>query len=299
MLVRKCGTQYSIANTPDSTAIHLKCNPQVKMAPSDKRAVRPLRESDATEEIAGSRSVRRALDILELMLKHNQPVTVAQIIAELDIPKSTAYELVRTLSDGDYLEPAGKGSGLFLGRRLFELGMAYRSQVDLLRDGSRIAEELRDETGETVQLSVLENNLMMVLLKEEGVRPLRIISHIGSRVPVNWAAAGRLLVSDMDDEALASLLSTTIRQSPTGRAILDVKKLIAQIRKFRRLGYATEINETNEHAGCVAAPVVDASGRCIAALSIAAPEPRLARPNRDRLIKAVMAAAEKLSRRLG
>lgn len=252
-----------------------------------------------SDDNAGSRSVRRALDIFELVLKHNQPVTVAQIITELSIPKSTAYELVRTLSDGDYLEPAGKGSGLFLGRRLYELGMAYRSHVDLLRDGSRIAEELRDETGETVQLSVLENDLMMVLFKEEGIRPLRIISTVGSRVPVNWAAAGRLLVSDLDDEALTRLLTATNRQSPTGRAILDVKKLITQIRKFRRQGYATELNETNEHAGCVAAPVIDGAGRCIAALSIVAPEQRLTKPNRDQLIAAVIAAAQKLSRRLG
>lgn len=253
----------------------------------------------ALDDNAGSRSVRRALDIFELVLKHNQPVTVAQIIAELAIPKSTAYELVRTLTDGDYLEPSGKGSGLFLGRRLYELGMAYRSHVDLLRDGSRIAEELRNETGETVQLSVLENDLMMVLFKEEGIRPLRIISTVGSRVPVNWAAAGRLLVSDLDDGALTELLTQTNRQSPTGRAILDVKKLITQIRKFRRQGYATELNETNEHAGCVAAPVIDGTGRCIAALSIVAPEQRLAKPNREQLIAAVIAAAQKLSRRLG
>jgi len=272
------------------------------MIQAEIRALKTLREADSgtgSDENSGSRSVRRALDILELVLKHNQPVTVAQIIAELAIPKSTAYELVRTLSDGDYLEPAGKGSGLFLGRRLYELGTAYRSHVDLLRDGSRVAEELRNETGETVQLSVLENDLMMVLFKEEGIRPLRIISTIGSRVPVNWAAAGRLLVSDMDDEALTRLLVATIRQSPTGRAVLDVQKLITQIRKFRRQGYATELNETNEHAGCVAAPVIDGSGRCVAALSIVAPEQRLARPNRDQLIAAVIAAAQKLSRRLG
>ena len=78
-----------------------------------------------------------------------------------------------------------------------------------------------------------------------------------------------------------------------------MKKLIAQIRKFRRQGYATELNETNEHAGCVAAPVIDASGRCVAALSVVAPEQRLAKPNRDYLIERVMNAAEKLSRRLG
>lgn len=263
-----------------------------------KNVQEPGRETPE-DESTGSRSVRRALDIFELMLRRGEPITVAQIVLELSIPKSTAYELVRTLSEGDYLAPSGKGTGLFLGRKLFELGMAYRNHVDLLKDGSQIAEELRNETGETVQLSVLENDLMMVLLKEEGVHPLRIISNVGSRVPVNWAAAGRLLVSDMDDKALTALLTNTIRQSPTGRAITDIKKLIAQIRRFRRQGYATELNETNEHAGCIAAPVIDASGRCIAALSVVAPEQRLVKPNRDYLIVSVTKAAEKLSRRLG
>ena len=153
--------------------------------------------------------------------------------------------------------------------------MAYRSQVDLLHDGSQIVEELRDETGETVQLSVLENDMMLVLLKEEGSRSIRIISRVGSRVPVNWAAAGRLLVSDLDDATLGALLKRSVRQSPTGRAITDVPKLIQQIRKFRKQGYATELNETNEHAGCVAAPVIDGSGRCVAAISVVAPEQRL------------------------
>lgn len=281
----------------------LKSNPKSRPEPGgplQRDEVVERRHDAVTEdESTGSRSVRRALDIFELMLQRAEAITVAQIVTELSIPKSTAYELVRTLSEGDYLAPSGRGSGLFLGRKLFELGMAYRAHVDLLKDGSRIAEQLRDETGETVQLSVLDNNLMMVLLKEEGVRPLRIISQVGSRVPVNWAAAGRLLVSDMDDKALTALLTATILQSPTGRAITDAKKLITQIRKFRKQGYATELNETNEHAGCVAAPVIDASGRCIAALSVVVPEQRLVKSNRDYLIERVVNAAEKLSRRLG
>lgn len=256
-------------------------------------------DTAADDEATGSRSVRRALDILELMLRQGKPVTVAQIIAELSIPKSTAYELVRTLSEAKYVAPSGRGSGLFLGRKLFELGMAYHSHVDLLRDGSQIVEDLRNETGETVQLSVLEDNLMMVLLKEEGVRPLRIISNVGSRVPVNWAAAGRLLVSDQDDKALIGLLRSTVRQSPTGKATTDVKKLVAQIRRFRRQGYGTELNEANEHAGCIAAPVVDGSGRCVAALSVVVPEQRLTKANRESLIASVTQAAERLSRRLG
>jgi len=262
------------------------------------RATVPL-ASAADDEQGGSRSVRRALEMFEFLLQQGEPATVGSIVGALQIPKSTAYELVRTLTEAGYLEPSGRSAGLFLGRKLFELGMAYRGQVDLLRDGSQIVEELRDATGETVQLSVLENDMMLVLLKEEGSRSIRIISRVGSRVPVNWAAAGRLLVSDLDDSTLGALLKRSVRQSPTGRSITDVPKLIQQIRKFRKQGYATELNETNEHAGCVAAPVIDGSGRCVAAISVVAPEHRLGKQNRDELIGRVREASAKLSGRLG
>lgn len=267
--------------------------------PAERAKGRGAKPKQIEQESSGSRSVRRALDIFSFMLEKGEPVTVGAMIDSLRIPKSTAYELVRTLTESGYVEPSGRNGGLFLGRKLFELGMAYRSQVDLLKDGSQIAEELRDETGETVQLSVLDGDLMHVLMKEEGSRPIRIISRIGSRVPVNWAAAGRLLVSDLDDATLHDLLSRTSQQSPSGKATMDTEKLIQQIRRFRKQGYATEVNETNEHAGCVAAPIIDGSGRCIAALSVVAPEQRLAKANRDVLIAAVTAAAAKLSRRLG
>jgi DNA-binding IclR family transcriptional regulator len=251
----------------------------------------------ATEDVGGSRSVRRALEIFEFLLQLGGPTTIGEIVSALQIPKSTAYELVRTLSDSSYLEPSRRG-GIFLGRKLFELGMAYRAQVDLLRDGSQIVEELRNECGETVQLTVLENDMMLVLLKEEGSHPIRIISRVGSRVPVNWAASGRLLVSDMDDGALTSLLSKSVRQSPTGAALTDIPKFIQQVRKFRKQGYATELNETNEHAGCVAAPVIDGQGKCEATISIVVPEHRL-KQNRDALIEQARAAASALSQRLG
>src|SRR5580765_5912138 len=88
----------------------------------------------------GSRSVCRALDIFELMLERGEPLSVTEIVAALCIPKSTAYELVRTLSNAGYVDRTSQGSRLFLGRKLFELGMAYRSQIDLLKEGSQIVE---------------------------------------------------------------------------------------------------------------------------------------------------------------
>ena len=243
----------------------------------------------------GSRSLRRAIGMLQLLRSAGQPMSVAEIVTALGIPKSTAYELVRVMLAEGLLAPAD-GARVALGRRLYELGMGYSAQADLVREGTRIARALRDETGETVQLSVMEGDLMLVLLKEEGIRAVRIISKAGSRVPVNWAAAGRLLVSDLDDAALRRLLSATVAPSPTGRAETDVPRLMAQIRAFRARGHAVELGETNEHAGCVAAPIIDAEGRCAAAISVVAPEQRLVEPHFSVLLGAVTRRAAELSR---
>jgi DNA-binding IclR family transcriptional regulator len=231
--------------------------------------------------------------MLSFIHMRGQPQSVADMASALSIPKSTAYDLVNAMLHEGLVTPAD-GTRFALGHRLHELGAGYRAQVDILREGSRIVRALRDETGETVQLSTMEGPLMHVLLKEEGFRAVRIISNTGSRVPVNWAAAGRLLVSDLDDTGLRRLLAATVVPSPTGRAETDVDHLVMQIRDARTAGHAIEIGETNEHAGCVAAPVLDGEGKVIAALSLAAPEQRLNSPDRAMLVAAVRRAAAEL-----
>ena len=98
---------------------------------------------------------------------------------------------------------------------------------------------------------------------------------------------------------LRAMLQRAIKPSPTGRAPTDPDDLVRQIKRFRMQGYGIELNEANEHAGCVAAPVTDVSGKCVAAISIVAPEQRLQRRQREVLVSAVRRAAGKLSRRLG
>ena len=258
-----------------------------------------MKAQGKSDKIPPTRGAARILSILDYLLEKGGEVKFNELVSGLGIPQSTAYELVRIMTGAGYLEAGREKTVLSLGRKVYELGMVYRSKVDLLKDGEEVAHDLSRELGETVQLSVMDHDRMLVLLKEEGTRTLRIISRIGSRVPVNWAAAGRLLISDMTDDDLKQWLPGNIEPSPTGTASLDIAVLIKQIRMFRSSGYGIEIGEANEHAGCVAAPVLDRHGRCIAAISVAAPEFRLSDSERPAVIKAVCKAADRLSRRLG
>ena len=205
-------------------------------------------------------SIKRVLDVLEILRKSERPLRSSEIIQQLSIPRSSGYEMIKILEASEYIERRGSRNAFSLGRQLHILGMAYREQVDLLKDGGPIVEGLRERTGETVQLCVLDNDYLLVLLKEDGLQPVRIISKVGTRVPINWGASGRLLVSDFPDSQLVDLLKRTATPSPIDGRPVNVAALIKEIRNFRRRGWAFELNQTNEHAGCIAAPVLDLQG---------------------------------------
>ena len=118
-------------------------------------------------------------------------------------------------------------------------------------------------------------------------------------VTVHSGADGRWRVTLPPLPAGGPYTLTAVSSSGARQAVTDIPKLIGQVRRARKQGYAIEINEANAHAGCVAAPIIDAAGHCVAAISAVAPEQRLGRANRDRLVAAVTAAAQHLSRRLG
>jgi IclR family KDG regulon transcriptional repressor len=253
----------------------------------------------ASSVVSLGRNIRRVLELLALLQAADRPLRVRDLADGLGIPRSTAYQIVNVLRDAEYIEQSGEVGGYRLGQQLYLLGMAYRERVDLLKDGAKVLEALRDQTGETVQLCVLDHERILVLMKLDGKQPIRIISKVGTRVPVNWGASGRLLVSDLPDKELRRLLAATVTPLPQRSSPVDIAALIAQIRRFRAQGYAIEINEANEHAGCVAAPVLDINGCCIATLSIVAPEFRLQPSCLPPLIEAVGKAAARLSRKLG
>lgn len=253
--------------------------------------------NDALSRTSTSRNVLRAFDIFELIKARGEALGVPEISAHLGIPRSTSYDLIRTLIQADYLEKL-PDARCGLGRKLYELGAAYVGQSPLLHHGGEAVRTLRDETRETVQLSVLDSGLMLVVLKEEGLQPVRIISKVGTRVPCNWAAAGKVLLAYLATDEARQILGATVSASPTGKAVTDIDQLCNMLVRTRRAGYGIEVGEVNSHSGCVAAPVFDEAEHCVAALSIAVPQQRLKGRDRDTLIVAVRSAADTLSMRI-
>jgi DNA-binding IclR family transcriptional regulator len=239
----------------------------------------------------------RALDLLEALLDDRRPLTPAELGRRLDIPRSTLHELVHTLADRGYLRATP--DGYTLGVRLFELGGAFRTRLDVAAIGQEAARELVAACQETSQVAVLDGSEVVYIAKVDGTHPVRLVSEVGRRLPASCTALGKALLSGLSERALDTLypsggpLPTMTRDS-----IADLDQLKRALGEVRRTGVAFDDCESNEAVRCIAAPVRDAAGDVVAAISVSAPTIRWSDAQRARLVELVVDAAARVSQQL-
>ena len=251
---------------------------------------------EAIEEIGVSRRARgldRALEILDYLRELRRPARPNEIAIGVQAPKSTVYELVNLLLKAGFLEYADKDGRVFLGRKLFFLGLAYQSQLDLTRECKSYLDQLAETTRETSQLCMLDGDKYTVAMMREGVRPFRISSDVGERIPIPWTASGRLLVSHMSDEQILSFIPKEDFILPNG-AQLEPKAFLAEVHKPRDDGFFSFDTLADNFTHCFAAPIHQDGATCAATLCLIAPREDAAR-NYPRYREALTGAARSLS----
>jgi DNA-binding IclR family transcriptional regulator len=193
--------------------------------------------ADATAESrAGSRSVLRALEVLELLADHDSPMSLARITKELDIPKTSCLGLLRALSAREFIRQDETGS-YGLGVRSFEVGAAYLRTMTPTR---AVAGELRALTGRlgtTSHFAILDGDEVVYLVKHDPPGSgIRLASELGARLSASTTAVGTVqLAFTSAAEALGAI---------------------------RERGYAVDEGKTAAGIRCVAAPVFDTRGCC-------------------------------------
>ncbi len=227
-----------------------------------------------TDELAGtgSRSVARALSILELMARAERPLGLAEISRELGLPKTSALSLLRALSASNFAEVDDAGR-YRLGVRSFEVGAAYLRTMTPVQAVERELEWLTHELAATSHFAVLEGDEVLYLAKHDPPgTALKLASSLGARLPAAITAVGKAQLAFARDSA------------PITSA--DV----------RRLGYAFDEGETVAGIRCVAAPVFSDRGCCgaVGVSLLMRDEPPVAAVG-----SLVVEAAERASTRLG
>lgn len=245
------------------------------------------------QERKRARGIDRAFDILDYLRAVKVPQRPAEIAQALAAPKSTIYDLVGTLLEHGMLEQTDDGGSVFLGRRLYFLGLAYSDHFDLTHKAERVMQEITGRTAETTQFCMLDGDKYTVALQVEGDRPFRISGDIGDRTPIPWTASGRLLVGDMSDEEIVDLIPPEDFTLPNGKR-MDVGNYIAEVRQAHNAGFFSFDSIVDNFTHCFAVPVCDGKGGCIATVCIVAPKDDAAQ-NYDTYKALLIKAGEELS----
>ena len=242
-------------------------------------------------------SVDRALAVLEILGSRGE-AGVTEIAAELGVHKSTAFRLVAVLESRDFVEQLVDRGKYRLGFGIVRLAGATAAQMDLTREGRRTCEELALDLGETVNIAILDRNRVVNISQVRGAGAITSYNWVGQATPLHATSSGKVLLAFAPEPLRKTLLDGDLERF-TDATVTDRGALEEELAGTGRRGWAATAEEYEVGLNAVAAPVRDAEGRVVAAVSVSGPSFRLTQESFDDVASRVIAAADGLSRRLG
>lgn len=250
--------------------------------------------SETARGPSGSQTLLRGLDVLEGVAEEG-PVSLGDLAARLGLTRSTTHRLANALTERRYLTFA-QGRGYQLGPKLLELGFQAQQQADLVQIARPWLEDLAQQTEDTVHLGVLDNDRALYLDKIPGRRRIVISSRVGDRHPLTSTGLGKALLLDEIPARWRELFDLDQRSA---KPSVSYDTWLKRMHGYVEAGRAYDLEENEDQIRCVAAPVRDASGRIVGAISVSSAAQYMDDDRMASLSADVVGAANSISRELG
>jgi DNA-binding IclR family transcriptional regulator len=233
----------------------------------------------------------RAIELLDALLRLRSPARIGDLARHIGAPRSTLYAIVNRLTDAGILESMGDEGSVYFGQAVHLYGRAYAEANPLHRRCREMLERLALQTGATAQLCALRGNKYVVVDVRDGTGMFRITTDIGVEVPVPWTASGRLLLGHMTPEQIRRFLPAKDFRLPDGR-VVELDRFAAEVAKARAEGRCMTNGLSDRFTSCLAAPIRDRHGICVATICFIIPVDSPNEHKRDLLDRLVAAARE-------
>jgi DNA-binding IclR family transcriptional regulator len=254
---------------------------------------------EINESQAGTQTLLRGLAIIEACA--NGARDMRAFAAALGTTRSTTHRLVSSLVQARYLR-AGS-NGYFIGPKLIELGTIALEQMPLTAVARPHLERLSDETLDTIHLGVRDGDDVLYIDKIGGKRGLEMRSALGHHMPLACTGIGKALMLDLSPQTWGVLYDAARRSGTSERFSHDARPdkpmFLQKMVRYAAAGYAFDLEENEVSIRCVAAPIRDASGMIIAAVSVASTVPYMPLERMDELVPIVQREARAISEELG
>ncbi len=237
--------------------------------------------------------IDRLTKLLDILAHHGEPVSLKVLSAETGLHTSTAFRILNSALENGLV--SRDGERYQLGPKLISLGRRAGGGNDLIELAQPILAELRDEVGESVNLTVREGDEVIYVGRELAKRIMRVEQVIGSRAPLHVTAVGKLMLGASGEQAIREYAYRNGLCRYTENTITDVNALVQQCMSDHRKGIALDNEEAEIGVGCIGVILRDTQGKTVAGISISAPLER----RDERWGTLLVAARDKLAREMG
>jgi DNA-binding IclR family transcriptional regulator len=243
------------------------------------------------------RALQRGLAILQSFSESEPTLSMAEISRRLNLPKATTLRLLECLRQESWLAYDAERGRYALSIAALEIGSAYLAASRIEQRAMPFLRRLADLTNQTANLGILNDNNVVHVAVVEPDRPLRYHSYVGARDLAHCTGLGKVLAAYLDGPTLQALLSAGLPRR-TAWTITEPDAFRQELHRVRAAGFAEDLEEGAPGLRCLAAPVLDADGSVVAAMSISGPAAEF-EGSRAVFLSALLENAGGLSARLG
>lgn len=207
----------------------------------------------------------KGLEVIRAFTRESPSLTLSEVASRTKLPAATARRCLLTLSELGYVMQSGRD--FLLRPKVLELGAAYLDSMNIETLTKTYLEDLASKTGDSAALTVLDETEIVYVARASVRTLMRLEAHVGSRFPAYPTSMGRVLLAGVSQDRLDVYFATVEFLPLTDRTITDRSKLMKLIEECRRAGYSAVEDELAYGVVAVAVPVLDPSGRVVAALN--------------------------------
>jgi DNA-binding IclR family transcriptional regulator len=244
------------------------------------------------------KSVRKAIDILDVLSDARRPLRVGELAAKLSMSASAVSRLVATLSKGALVHQDEETGRCYLGLGLTVLGANALGRRAIDRIALPIMDELANRIRGYVSLSRLARGKVVFMralpspLSQHGV-------NLVVAAPVHAVASGKILCGDLTSAEILELVKSQGMDPVTTHTIAQPAQFVAAVEAARADGFAIDDQESAYNHCHVACPIFNHNGNVVAALSGGGAREDFQWSELPALIQALSHGSLRISRELG
>ena len=253
----------------------------------------PARTARSRHDKYFSKVIGKALDLIAILRASPQPLSLNELTLRLELAKSSVFRILHTLEVSGYIERDVTGRyTVAADLRAWAPGQLRLALIDVAMPALR---ELNREFGETVSLAMRFENRVEVIGTIESPHLIRMGNTVGRIVPPHASSLGKSVTAFQSEEVRDRLVRSYGIHRFTEHTVTDEVELKHEFELVRSRGYSTDEEESVLDGCCFGAPVLDAHGDAIAAISVSAPKTRI---SDEQLRKRLLAALRRVTDRV-